>query len=212
VIVSHAHRFIFLKTRKTAGTSIEVALSRIAGPDAIVTPLHPPEPGHAPRNYGADGDAGAGPCLPHMRAAALRGRLGPEVWGGYFKFCFERNPWDKVASIYWWRNRRLEDPPPFEEWVLSEPRVSSDWPIYSIGSERAVDAVGRYESLSRDLGELLGRAGVKIDGTGLPRAKSGFRRQERIYTPTAVEHVHSVFSREIEAFGYDCPEALLART
>ena len=41
MIVSHRHRFIFLKTRKTAGTSIEIALSPFCGPDDILAPLSP---------------------------------------------------------------------------------------------------------------------------------------------------------------------------
>lgn len=51
MILSYAHRFIFLKVPKTAGTSVEIVLSQLAGPDAIVTPVHPPEAGHGPRNY-----------------------------------------------------------------------------------------------------------------------------------------------------------------
>src|SRR4051794_2759880 len=53
MIVSHEHRFIFIKTHKTAGTSVEVALSRVAGEDAIVPPTTPAEPGHRPRNHEA---------------------------------------------------------------------------------------------------------------------------------------------------------------
>lgn len=52
MISSHQHRFIFVKTLKTAGTSIEVFLSGLCGRDDVVTPLHIPEPGHAPRNFG----------------------------------------------------------------------------------------------------------------------------------------------------------------
>ncbi len=37
MIVSHEHEFIFIKTRKTAGTSIEVFLGPLAGETAIVT-------------------------------------------------------------------------------------------------------------------------------------------------------------------------------
>ena len=39
MIVSHTHKFIFLKTKKTAGTSIELALSELCGPDDVITPL-----------------------------------------------------------------------------------------------------------------------------------------------------------------------------
>ena len=41
VIASHQHRFIFLKTRKTAGTSVEIALSKVCGPDDIITEISP---------------------------------------------------------------------------------------------------------------------------------------------------------------------------
>jgi hypothetical protein len=39
VIVSHRHRFIFIKTTKTAGTSVEMFLRQFCGPDDIVTSL-----------------------------------------------------------------------------------------------------------------------------------------------------------------------------
>src|SRR5438552_19056899 len=51
MILSHKYRFIFIKTAKTAGTSIEVFLSRHCGPQDIVTPIAPPLEGHQPRNY-----------------------------------------------------------------------------------------------------------------------------------------------------------------
>ena len=40
MILSHKHQFIFIKTNKTAGTSIEIALSSICGEDDIITPIH----------------------------------------------------------------------------------------------------------------------------------------------------------------------------
>jgi hypothetical protein len=39
MIISHKYRTSFIKTAKTAGTSIEMALSRSCGPDDIITPL-----------------------------------------------------------------------------------------------------------------------------------------------------------------------------
>jgi len=39
MILSHKHKFIFLKTKKTASTSLEIALSKICGKDDIVTPV-----------------------------------------------------------------------------------------------------------------------------------------------------------------------------
>jgi len=39
MIASFSRRFVFLKTRKTAGTSVELALSSACGPEDIVTPI-----------------------------------------------------------------------------------------------------------------------------------------------------------------------------
>lgn len=39
MIISHEHKFIFVKTRKRAGTSIEIALSKFCGPDDVICPI-----------------------------------------------------------------------------------------------------------------------------------------------------------------------------
>ena len=40
VLVSHRYKFIFIKTVKTAGTSIEISLSRFCGKDDVIVPFH----------------------------------------------------------------------------------------------------------------------------------------------------------------------------
>src|SRR5262245_1397709 len=56
MIVSHRHRFIFLKSKKTAGTSVELALSAVCDAGDIITPLAQPEDeplrrGLSPQNW-----------------------------------------------------------------------------------------------------------------------------------------------------------------
>ena len=61
MIFSKLHRFLFIKGRKVAGTSFEVALSKICGPDDILTPITPIDEQtrlslqyRPAQNYGAD--------------------------------------------------------------------------------------------------------------------------------------------------------------
>jgi hypothetical protein len=93
MIISHKYRFIFIKTYKTAGTSLEVYLSHFCSDDDVFTEIFPPVSDHRPRN--------AESFYNHMPAFEVRRRVGEAVWNSYFKFCIERNPWDKVLSFYW---------------------------------------------------------------------------------------------------------------
>ena len=215
MIVSHEHRFIFFKTHKTAGTSIEVCLSTLAGADTIVTPVMPPELGHTPRNWhrrfdplpeirhtillaarergGAIGlratarfcratasDLRKGRTFWNHATAQLaaRDRLGKRVWREYFKFAFERNPWDKAISWYFYRHRRRDAAwPTFDEWIESQPTRISDWEIYSMADEIAVDFVGRYEYLESDLRAALQTVGLDLTDP-LPHAKANIRARD----------------------------------
>lgn len=198
MIVSHRHRFIFLKVPKTAGTSVEVALSRICGDDAVVTPLAPPVEGHEPRNW-----RGLFNPLPellhrrcqrpfrpledlahyrryynHMPAVAVRNRAPRRVWRSYLKFCVERNPWDKVVSHYWMERARTEPGLEFDEYLDRGdlPRGSCLYTDHD--GAVLVDRILRYERLDEELAELMEQLGVPFDGLEAS-AKSGYRRSER---------------------------------
>jgi hypothetical protein len=227
VIVSFEHRFAFVKVQKSAGSSIEVLLSEVAGPVAIVTPINPPEPGHEARIWLLL--PGATPAKKgllrrkadpeptgrdaafwnHMPASLVRERIGAEQWDSMFRFCFERNPWDKAISFYFWRTRRLDVRPSFEEWATTPGSLESERSLYMIDGTLAVDFVGRYEALDTDLQSALDRVGVAAPGP-LPRAKSEHRPTDA-RTPIsepADTVIRREFAWEIEHFGYDRPDSI----
>ncbi|MEZ5997558.1 MAG: hypothetical protein R3B98_02565 [Hyphomonas sp.] len=92
-IVSFSRSFIFVKTTKTAGTSIEVHLARHCGLEDIVTPIFPEVSGHQPRNY--EGPDGTALFYNHQSLIEMRPHLDPGFFASTFKFCFERHPVDK---------------------------------------------------------------------------------------------------------------------
>lgn len=91
-LVSFEHRFIFIKTTKTAGTSLETHFEPDCGSDAIVTPFVNRDD-YPARNYERSGQVFSN----HMRAQDIK-RCEPEAFANFYKFCFERHPIDKCLS------------------------------------------------------------------------------------------------------------------
>jgi hypothetical protein len=227
MILSHKYKFIFIKTAKTAGTSIEVFLSRHCGPMDIVTPIAPPIEGHQPRNY--QGFINPIPEIlerpgklfsalrhtitsrekfyRHMPACEVRKRVPSRVWNSYFKFCVERNPWDKVLSHYYMHAAREGGSLSLDEY-LARGRFPINYFRYTdgSGSKIIVDRVLRYESLLAELGEVFSQLNVPFDGTLGITAKSEYRTDRRPYQLVFNDEqrriVENAFAKEIELHGY----------
>jgi hypothetical protein len=201
VIISHKYRFIFVKTLKTAGTSIEVFLSQHCGPDDLVTPILPHVDPHRPRNHEG--------FFNHIPAAAIRDRVSPEVWRTYFKFCVERNPWDKTLSYFHMTNSREGGGLSFEQY-LRRNDLPVDYPKYTEPTEPGriiVDRVLRYERLADELSDVFRQLGIPFDGSLGVNAKSEYRTDRRpyreVYTRSQAALVGRVFAVECRLHGYE---------
>lgn len=225
MIVCHAHRFIFIKTHKTAGTSIEIALSSLCGPGDIITTISPEDEAtrqalgfRGPQHQIVPLSAYAGAdwvrllrrgqrarFRNHATAAEIIDHLPTDVWRGYFKFCFERNPWDKVVSGYFW-DRKFGSRTSLQDYVLSgRANKWSNFDHYSVRGEIVVDAVLRYENLDKEVDALFKRFGGE-SAPRLPLAKHSTRLDRRHYSllmgHEEREKVARVYAREIAHFGY----------
>jgi hypothetical protein len=213
MIISHAHRFIFLKTMKTAGTSTEAMLSRFCGPDDVITPISEPDEiyrqGRGPQNWMRCGhltaDDGEAHYYNHINAALVRRYAGEAIWNRYFKFTIERNPWDREISKYFWKYKDEEKKPHFDQYILNPANLRTNFEIYSIDERTAVDFICQYATLETDLRTALEHIGIK-DTFELPRAKSNTRTDRRnwreFYTPLTRDVIAKAYAREIEIFGY----------
>lgn len=229
MIVSHKHKFIFLKTKKTAGTSIELALTKLCGDEDVITPLAKADEALRAGGRGAQNWERHGwwqsrrPFLKrrmfrraaqdygfynHMTAAAAKELIDDDrIWRDYFKFAFDRNPWDREVSYYFHCYRDGSERPSFERFVRSDRRARlNNYEIYSLGGDVAVDFVGRYENLQEDLKHALGQVAVKSD-LDLPRAKGTFRTETRpyreYYTQATKNLIGEWYRPEIVLLGYE---------
>jgi hypothetical protein len=229
MLISHQHRFIFLKTQKTAGTAIEIALRGVMHQADVITPISSADErlnrqlGHlGPRHYRAPlGRYCRHDWLRlicrgrlkkrfynHMPAAQVRAELPGTIWADYLKISVERNPFDKAISSYYWRTRKQRQPVSLDTYLLECPTSEiSNWPIYTIDDKPIVDVMLSQEQLADDLAALGQRLGLRAP-LALPqqRPKGQVRRDHRpwqeVLSATAERRIREVCAREIATFHY----------
>jgi hypothetical protein len=199
MIVSHSKRFIFIKTRKTAGSTLQKAFAEACAPGDILISSSPLLPAWASEPAELDSRE------VHAGKDWISERY-PREWGEYTKISVERHPLDKIVSLYWWRVRGRKQPVPFREWFDSTPdHFFSCFDLYGDKAGRiVVDQVILFEDLQAGY-EQACRA-LKLESVPLGQEKSGFRPNsdstDKYFTASMLTRVEDIFQREISAFGY----------
>jgi Sulfotransferase family len=214
MIVSHKYRFIFLRTEKTASTSLSAALDNLLDekdlrttmsrpPWAKLSPIHHGAlKRHFPQYFGLH---------THATARQVREIIGRKIFDSYYKFAVERNPWDRQVALYahrqWKRGRPVDH---FDRDMRSLIYRSTEyvrlnnWSVYAIGRETVADRVLRYERLDEEIDELATTLGLPgpLDMPRLRSYATDRPHYSTYYSDSTRDLVARWYAKEIEALGY----------
>ena len=226
MIISHKHQFIYIKARKTAGTSIEIALSSICGKDDIITPISKKDEKvrkklgflgaqnyFIPRKkytkydkYNFFTEFKKAQFYNHIPCSEVINYVDKKTWNSYFKFTIERNPFDKVVSFYYWSGSDQKYNNISEFIADGGLRKIAAYDLYSINNVVAVDKIYKFENLNYFLTDLSERLNLeKVLRLPLFKAKSHTRKVKRyqdILDREAIEMIEIIFARELKLLNY----------
>lgn len=219
MLISHRKKFIYTKTVKTAGTSVESYFERYCMPEGEWEFSHTRE--QYVNSEGIIGQRGGDikgkEWFNHMSAADISEKIGSHIWNSYFKFCVVRNPFDKLVSFFYFLEKQGHLDPDendnqierFRKWIRSGISVI-DRDKYMIGGEMSVDYIIRYEDLESGIRYVCDKVDVPFEPADIPRLKSAVRDRSipvnHFYDRETARIVGEVYEFEIREFGYALPK------
>lgn len=217
MIISHSKKFVYVKPGKTAGTSVELALSPFCSSGDIVTRLRTMDERMRPeceadiirpsfRNDKSDVTITINNHSSYESALRVFG----EKIVDYDVMCTERNPWEKAISSYYWKGngkKDMSDARRFNSFVGGNRSPENFW-FYTLYNIPVVDFVIRQECILEDYGAFLTHFGGDIEEFPLVRAaKAGNRPKEatleRMYSVEKTrEHIGNQFAGQLAFIPY----------
>lgn len=206
MIISHQHRFIFAAVPKTGTHSVRQALREHMSPDDIeqvglfVNRAFP---------YAQLAAIQHG----HLSLEQVRPHIGEEIFSGYFKFAFVRNPYDRFVSYcsFMTRSRDIFQQSPqtvMRHFLFLQPPEHHILfqPQYTLLADRTgrllADMVGRVEDMQTSYEAICARIG--IPARRLEQVNSSKRGDYRTYYDQQLkEGVARRYARDLEVFGYE---------
>lgn len=207
MIVSHTHRFIFAAVPKTGTHAVRQALREHLGENdleqvGLFVSKRFPWPDLAAIQHG------------HLALRQIRPHLGDEIFDGYFKCAFVRNPFDRFVSYCAFMLRGGDDfqrrprdvmrhflfvEPP-ERHILFQSQASLL--VDEDGTTLLADMVGRVEDMQGSYDAICARLGIA--SRPLDRVNAALRGDYRQYYDRAlIDGVAARYAQDLELFGYD---------
>ena len=218
MLVSHRKKFIYTKTIKTAGTSVELYFEKYCMPEGEWTV--PDTRDQYICNDGIIGYRGVNAeqnkWYNHMSALDIKNQIGAETWDNYFKFCVIRNPFDRLVSAYFFQSAKgligndentcpIEN---FRRWLAQRIPLGGR-NAYTIDKKICLDYFIRFEDLETGIEFVCTRLGLPFEPENIPQLKAGIRDQsipvKSLYTKELKQRVAKAYAFEIREFGYSFP-------
>jgi len=211
VAVSHTHKFIFVKTHKVAGTSIEMWLEPFCTPPghkvSHKTEMHESDHGIIGARMFKEAE-GRPKWFHHMGVKPLRNMLGDDIFDRYFKISAVRDPFDRALSSFFWTLKRAKAPDPanfdlarelFHEFLFTKDYVN-EYNRVHLDDTYVIDYTIRYEHLENDLLALADRFGLDTSQTELKVTKR--TSQKRFDKPLTDYFDSRTAARVVEVDGW----------
>ena len=195
--INRQHKLLFIHIPKNGGTSIEKFFNMM-GKDSF---------------YGSNTITESGVLYSpqHLTPDLLQKYLDKDIYNTYFKFSFVRNPYDKVKSEFFWRQRigDINTNTDFKKWVFNfYGKIDNDHKlpqykyIFNDNGEKVVNFVGKVENINQDFAKLL-------DIINYPKKESlskeniNKNRKSVIFDQEIKEKIVDIYSEDFKLFGYD---------
>ena len=201
-MIIRLHDFIFVKTRKTAGSTFEKLMyPHLRDSDTCTGSSRDGTPA---MNIQADTNG-------HVSWKEIEKEY-PFCWDSLYTFSIDRNPWDKVVSSFYWHKQIKPHLPGIKENDLAQyvrecDLIPTDWNMYANEYGVQVDKVFKYEDMEDMYDTLNDKFGINIPKglwkyTKVKEGKKDVDHWRDLHTPESIVEVEKKFKNEIEYMGY----------
>lgn len=206
MLISDSHKFIFLRMRKVASTSMR----------AVLRPLCIPVPAsklaHLKSRARLEWDYRRYVPRAHENILAVKKRMPVADFEDYFKFAFVRHPWERLVSEYEFilsrpehgRHQRASGLKSFAEFIHMQIPRKDAYQLNMLCDRKGrllMDFIGKLENLDQDWKTVCEKTGIPHQS--LPRKNVTSRKPYQDYYDTdTIQLVEKHWAREIELFEY----------
>jgi len=212
--ISHSHKFIFFATPRTGSATIRNVLDKYSDISSILI-------SDITKDF---------PFYHHISALELKRIFECRGWNwdSYEKFCFVRNPYDRVVSLYHhylrmrknWKVRNMKTfktklkfiitrPPSFRDYVMNintNDRLPTSLESFLCDEDGKilVNEILMYENLKDDLQRFLKKLNISVTPEEIPHLNASADRKQyrQYYDEELIKKVKNLYEYEFKRFKY----------